>query len=76
LAIKGAEALWQAQCVPVIMRHASTITGPLQMAPMWAQYIDYARDLQHNGANEYYGHPGPATLALWARDLADAIRLL
>lgn len=74
--IKGIEAMWQSQGVPVIMRHASRAEGASQMAPNWAKYVDYGRDLIKNGLNQLVGHPGPGTLALWARDLADTIRAL
>jgi hypothetical protein len=76
MAIKGAEAMWLNMGVPVILRHASPVKGASQMAPNWADVIDYARDQQHNGAGQVYGHPGPATQALRARDLATAIHAL
>jgi hypothetical protein len=76
MAIMGAEALWKTKNVPVIMRHWHHDPKEMQMAPYFDAVKDHARDLQPNGAGDYFGHPGPLTLGLWARDIADSIRLL
>ena len=76
MAIKGAVAIWQAMGVPVIQRHAYTPPGQAVMAPKLGPVQDFGRDLFLGPTGKPHGHPGPLTLAYWARDLADQIRLL
>lgn len=71
MAILGAEAMWNSARVPVILRQASITDLP--MAPYLKSRVDTARDLQ---ADSGWAHAGPATNALWAREIADTIRTL
>ena len=71
MAIMGAQAMWHSLRVPVILRQASV--GDTAMAPQLPDRIDHARDLQ---TESLWAHAGPATNALWARDIADAIRIV
>lgn len=70
MAILSARAMWDSCRVPVIMRHATHGTD-LAMAPCLAPRVDSARDVQ---TGSLWAHAGPATNALWAREIADAIR--
>jgi len=76
MATLGAEAIWQAQGVPVVLRHALKPITSDAMGPCLVRNVDYGRDFQCNERNEYYAHFGPATYAVWATSLAEAIRLL
>jgi hypothetical protein len=76
MAILGSVAMWGSLGVPVILRHWHHDPDEQQLAAYLPAVVDHARDLQSDGAGGYFGHPGPATLALWAHELADEIRLL
>jgi hypothetical protein len=77
MAIKGAQSIWHSQGVPVVLRHFRLQPKEQSiMAPCLATCIDRGRDLQLHPVGHYYGHPGPLTQKIWARDLADEIRSL
>lgn len=77
MAILGAQALWVTKNVPVIMRHwHHDPKEGSQMAPYLDPPQDKARDFCPGDDGRYYAHPGPLSLGLWARDIADSIRLL
>jgi hypothetical protein len=76
MAIKGAEAIWETMGVPVILRHAMLFANQKAMAPKLNPIQDFARDLMVGPTGKPFGHPGPLTLAYWARTLADELRLL
>lgn len=76
MAIKGAVAIWQNMGVPVILRHHMLFPNQKAMAPKLNPIQDFARDLIIGPTGKPIGHPGPLTLAYWARTLADEIRLL
>jgi hypothetical protein len=76
MAIKGAEAMWNLARVPVVLRHMTEVSNQSRMAPSLCSIKDQARDLNEDWSGNWYAHPGPLTLALWARDIADSIRTL
>ena len=78
MSILGAEAMWINKNVPVILRHwHHDPKEGSQMAPYLSAVQDKARDFSPTPDKVgWHAHPGPLTLGLWARDIADAIRSL
>lgn len=75
MAIKAAEAMWNLARVPVVLRHITAVPQQHRLAPSLCAVKDQARDLDVDSKGIWHAHPGPLTLALWAREVADAIRI-
>lgn len=70
MAIKGAEAMWRAQGVPVVLAHRSEVGAYFDINTQYilSQRIDRARDedARYPGS----GHNGPKTYLNWAKQIA------